>query len=140
MRYDGKTSTQILSNCENLLQEYRGSLKRLHREARDSDDLESRLVNFYGIGPITANIFLRELRPYWKKSNPEPLPLVNRIAKILNLNLNDYHRKGIAFTRIEAGLIRMRREFRLMGKHPRGIASPNAIRTRGGESDDPRRG
>lgn len=112
VRYDGKTSTQILRNCENLIHEYKGSLKRLHREARDSKDLEMKLRNFYGIGPITVNIFLRELRPFWEKSDPEPLPLVKRIATILDVNLNDFDRKSITFTRIEAGLIRMRPQFK----------------------------
>lgn len=111
VRYDGKTSTQILRNCENLI-EYRGSLKTLHKEARDAKDLELKLRNFYGIGPITANIFLRELRPFWEKSDPEPSPLVKRIATILDVNLNDFDRKSITFTRIEAGLIRMRRQFK----------------------------
>jgi endonuclease III len=112
VRYDGKTSTQILRNCENLIHEYKGSLKALHREARDSRDLEMKLTNFYGIGPITVNIFLRELRPFWEKSDPEPSPLVKRIATILDINLNKFDRKSITFTRIEAGLIRMRREFK----------------------------
>ena len=112
VRYDGKTSTQILRNCENLIDEYRGSLKTLHKEARDAKDLELKLRNFYGIGPITANIFLRELRPFWEKSDPEPSPLVKRIATILDVNLNDFDRKSITFTRIEAGLIRMRRQFK----------------------------
>jgi hypothetical protein len=112
VRYDGKTSTQILRNCENLIQEYKGSLKALHREARDSRDLEAKLRNFYGVGPITINIFLRELRAIWEKSDPEPSPLVKRIATILDVNLNKFDRKSMTFTRIEAGLIRMRRQFK----------------------------
>lgn len=112
VRYDGKTSTQILRNCENLIDDCEGSLRKLHKEAKDSKDLEMKLRNFYGVGPITVNIFLRELRPFWQKSDPEPLPLVKRIANILNVNLNDFDRKSMTFTRIEAGLIRMRRQFR----------------------------
>jgi hypothetical protein len=38
------------------------------------------LLDFYGVGEVTANIFLRELRPYWKKADPEPLPIVRRLA------------------------------------------------------------
>jgi len=70
VRYDEKTSTKFLRICERLLKEYKGSLKNLHKKAKNSKDLEDKLINFYGIGPITANIFLRELRPFWKKSNP----------------------------------------------------------------------
>jgi len=108
VRYDGKTSTQILRNCETLLQEYRGSLKELHKEAKNSKDLEDKLTNFYGIGPITTNIFLRELRPFWEKANPEPLPIVKKIAQKYEINLDTHNRKSMAFVRIEAGLIRLR--------------------------------
>jgi hypothetical protein len=110
VRYDGKTSTRILRNCETLLQDYDGSLLTLHKKAHNNEDLERMLTDFYGIGPVTANIFLRELRPYWKKSNPEPLPNVCRIAQNCGINLDRYDRKTITFTRIEAGLLRLRRE------------------------------
>lgn len=110
VRYDGKTSTQVLSNSETLIREYGGSLNRLHKEARDKKDLEERLLRFHGVGPVTVNIFLRELRPYWKKADPDPLPVVKRLARKLKINLSEYNRKTIAFTRLEAGLIRMRKE------------------------------
>ncbi len=110
VRYDEKTSAQILRNCEALLQKYRGSLKELHKEAQNSKDLENRLTSFYGIGPITTNIFLRELRPFWEKANPEPLPIVKKIAQKYKINLGKYNRKSMAFIRIEAGLIRLRKE------------------------------
>ncbi|MEA2087554.1 MAG: DNA methylase [Candidatus Caldatribacteriota bacterium] len=110
VRYDEKTSTQILRNCEALLQKYRGSLKELHKEAQNSKDLENRLTSFYGIGPITTNIFLRELRPFWEKTNPEPLPIVKEIAQKYGINLDKYNKKTMAFIRIEAGLIRLRKE------------------------------
>lgn len=110
VRYDGMTSTQILRNCETLMREYDASLKKLHETARDSVDLENKLKNFYRIGPVTANIFLRELRPFWEKSNPEPLPIVKKIAKKLKINLDRYNRKSIDFARIEAGLIRLKKK------------------------------
>jgi endonuclease III len=73
VRYDGRKSTQVLRDCERLLTDYRGSLRRLHDAARDARDLEAMLLTFYGVGPVTVNIFLRELRPYWGKADPEPL-------------------------------------------------------------------
>lgn len=112
IRYDEKTSTQILRNCETLIKEYEGSLKKLHKEAKNNEDLEVKLTNFHGIGPITANIFLRELRPFWKKSNPEPLPIVKKIAQKYGIDLSNYKRKSILFTRIEAGLIRLRKNLK----------------------------
>lgn len=109
VRYDFKTSTKILKICETLIREYDGSLKKLHETSKDRKDLENRLLHFYGIGPVTANIFLRELRPYWEKADPEPLPVVKKIAKQLGIDLEKYKRKSLLFTRIEAGLIRLRR-------------------------------
>lgn len=110
VRYDEKTSTKMLKICEKLLNDYRGSLRRLHERSLDSSDLEARLMEFYGIGPVTTNIFLRELRPFWKKSNPHPLPVVKELARRYGINLDHYNRKSITFVRIEAGLIRLRRE------------------------------
>ena len=109
VRYDEKTSTQVLKNCETLFKEYRGSLIELHKEAKNTQDLENRLIKFYGIGAITANIFLRELRPFWEKANPEPLARVREIAQKYQIDLDKYNRKSMGFIRIEAGLIRLRK-------------------------------
>jgi 3-methyladenine DNA glycosylase/8-oxoguanine DNA glycosylase len=109
-RYDGKTSTQILRNCESLRKDYGWSLKKLNKMAKDNEDLEKKLIAFYGVGPTTANIFLRELRPFWTKADPEPLPLVKKIASRYRINLKKHDRKSITFVRIEAGLIRLRRK------------------------------
>jgi hypothetical protein len=53
---------------------------------------------------------LRELRPFWAKADPDPLPVVERLAKHLSIDLNRYRRKSTAFTRVEAELIRRRRQ------------------------------
>ena len=113
VRYDHKTATKILRNCTMLQGQYHGSLRQLHASARDCRDLETRLDLFYGIGPITVNIFLRELRPWWAKSDPEPLPCVKAAARLLGIPLGGYRRKSLAFVRLEAGLIRHRRELTL---------------------------
>lgn len=110
VRYDGRKSRQVIQDCEKLLKDYQGSLKRLHREATDAADLEARMQAFYGVGPVTANIFLRELRPFWKKANPEPLPVVFEMAAQLDIRLDDFKRNSLTFCRIEAGLIRHRRQ------------------------------
>ena len=108
VRYDESKSHKILSACRMLLDLYGGSLSRLHQVARDSSDLEARLLDFYGVGPVTVNIFLRELRPYWTKANPAPLPLVRRLARRLGIDLDSHDRKSVTFTRLEAGLVRLR--------------------------------
>lgn len=109
VRYDGRKSMQVLDDCQTLIADYGGSLIRLHKEAADPRDLENRLLAFYGVGPVTVNIFLRELRPYWRKADPEPLPVVNELAQRLGLELDALNRKTVAFTRVEAGLIRLRK-------------------------------
>ncbi len=112
VRYDGRKSTQILRDCEMLLQNYQGSLKKLHDTSRDNADLEARLLAFYGVGPVTVNIFLRELRPYWRKADPMPLPIVHDMAKRVGVDLDRFNRKTVTFTRIEAGLIRLKRQLK----------------------------
>jgi len=109
VRYDFKTSTKILKICNTLISEYDGSLKKLHKISKDEKDLENRVLNFYGIGPVTVNIFLRELRPFWKKADPDPLPIVRNMAKKFGISLNRFNRKSLTFARIEVGLIRLRR-------------------------------
>jgi hypothetical protein len=101
-----------LRDCRTLVDEYQGSLWRLHETALDKSDLEARLLAFHGVGPVTANIFLRELRPFWPKADPSPLPVVLTVAKSLGIDLGRYRRTTLTFVRIEAGLIRMRREYR----------------------------
>jgi len=109
VRYDEKTSREVLRNCEMLIGEYGGSLNRLHWEARDARDLDARLLRFYGVGPVTVNIFLREMRPYWTKADPEPMAAVLEVAAAHAIDLAAVKRKSVAFTRIEAGLVRLRK-------------------------------
>jgi hypothetical protein len=109
VRYDEKTSREILRNCDMLVKDYGGRLNRLHRTATDSGDLERRLDDFYGVGPVTVNIFLRELRPFWSKADPEPLPAVVTLAAHHGIDLSRFRRKSLDFIRVEAGLVRMRK-------------------------------
>lgn len=112
VRYDGRKSTQVLRDCEMLIADYGGSLTRLHDAARDERDLEERLFAFYGVGPVTVNIFLRELRPLWAKADPAPLPAVGMLAKDFAIDLRRYKRKSLTFVRVEAGLLRHRHDLR----------------------------
>ncbi|MEJ2565420.1 MAG: hypothetical protein P8164_08495 [Gammaproteobacteria bacterium] len=112
VRYDGRKSTQILRDCERLVAEYGGRLTGVHDAAANAADLEDRLLAFYGVGPVTTNIFLRELRPYWKKADPAPLPVAYRVARQLKLDLDRYDRKTMRFIRLEAGLMHLRGQLR----------------------------
>lgn len=123
VRYDGRKSRQILRDCEALLDEYGGRLDRLHQAAADPADLEARLLRFYGVGPVTANIFLREMRPFWAKADPEPLPAVRQLAEAWGVDLDRRRRGGMTFARIEAGLVRASHALRRSGR-PRASAAP----------------
>lgn len=112
VRYDGRKSEQVLRVCRSVVESYGGRLSRLHDDAHDSRDLEARLLELYGVGPVTMNIFLRELRPFWPKADPEPLAQVTRFGRELGVDLSRYRRKTLTFVRIEAGLIRLSHEHR----------------------------
>lgn len=112
VRYDGRKSAQILRDCEQLMTEHRGSLTSLHASAMDGRDLEEKLLSFFGIGPVTVNIFLRELRPVWRHADPAPLPVVGELAEGLGFDLAAHDRKSAVFARIEAGLIRGRKRLK----------------------------
>ncbi|MEM4366422.1 MAG: hypothetical protein QXN46_02420, partial [Candidatus Woesearchaeota archaeon] len=105
VRYDFSTATKLLEVMQKLQKDYAGSLWKLHESAADSADLEKRLMDFKGIGPVTTNIFLRELRAVWPKADPEPLPAVKEMARKLKIKLPK-NRKADTFIRIEASLIR----------------------------------
>ena len=60
-RYDFSTATFLLGIARDLKEKY-GNLERLHIESVTATDLESRLQEFKGVGPVGVNIFLRELR------------------------------------------------------------------------------
>jgi len=109
VRYDESKSRKILGACRMLVELYGGRLSRLHAAACDDRDLERRLLDFYGVGPVTVNIFLRELRPYWRKADPVPLPFVRALAQRMGIDLDQRDRKSLDFARLEAGLVRLRR-------------------------------
>jgi endonuclease III len=71
-RYDFKTATKLLEVMQVLNDVYGGDLNILHEKARDPEDLESKLMEFKGVGPVTVNIFLREMRGIWEKSQSLP--------------------------------------------------------------------
>ncbi len=101
-RYDFKTATKLLKIMGSLQEQYRESLERLHAVAADCPDLEQRLQALApGIGPATANIFLRELRGVWAKANPHLSPLAQLAGEHLGL-LPPGLSPGEALTALEA--------------------------------------
>ncbi|WP_175409633.1 endonuclease [Streptomyces sp. TRM64462] len=70
-RYDERTSTQLGKAAELVLEEYRGDLRRMHKEAGgDPGRLRRLLQEVPGIGPAGADIFLREAQAVWPDLAP----------------------------------------------------------------------
>ena len=72
-RYDERTSTQLGGLAHVVLEVFGGDLRRLHEQ---TDDLESDLQQFNGIGPAGAAIFCREVQGVWT----DLAPYVDRLA------------------------------------------------------------
>ncbi|RDI63250.1 endonuclease [Nocardia pseudobrasiliensis] len=70
-RYDESTASRLGANASYLLDNYHGDLRGLADEAeRDSARLAQLLQNFQGIGPVGADIFLREAQGVWDWIGP----------------------------------------------------------------------
>ena len=83
-RYDFKTATKLLDVNRTLVEQYKGDLNALHADAADASDLAQRLNQLgKGVGDITVNIFLRELRGIWMLADPVPTERVIRAAREL---------------------------------------------------------
>ncbi len=83
-RYDYKTATKLLAVSQTLLDRYAGNLNQLHAAASNDDDLEQRIMSLgKGVGPVTLQIFLRELRGRWSKATPLLAQLAFDAAQVL---------------------------------------------------------
>lgn len=97
VRYDFKTATKLLEESGNLMEHYAGDLNVLHQAAGNPGDLEQRIKSLgKGIGEVTANIFLREMRGIWNKAEPVPSELVLAAAKGLGLIPGDVADRRLA--------------------------------------------
>jgi endonuclease III len=105
VRYDFSTASNLLEVMGSLKERY-GSLENLYTQAKDSQDLEKKLLEFKGVGPATINIFLRELKPVWEKAKPQLSPLAKEVAARLRLE-----EKELGFPDLESSLVRLKLEF-----------------------------
>jgi len=93
VRYDYKTADKFLEVMGNLKKEYNGDLNLLHDKSAGARDLEERLKNLgKGIGDVTVNIFLRELRGVWKKNRVKGYGFPNFETALLRIG-KDYCRR-----------------------------------------------
>lgn len=61
VRYDFSTATKLQETCQRLKKEY-STFSNLLKSAKSAKDLKGKLLSFKGIGPVTADILLRDLR------------------------------------------------------------------------------
>ena len=122
VRYDGMTADYMLEICKKLVDDYGGRVEKLDDLSNSPRDLEKRLLEFKGIGPVTASIFLRELRGIWKNADPFPTSIEVLAARKLGITrsrkrekvLDDMKRfwernkvRGYDFRNFEAMLVRV---------------------------------
>jgi endonuclease III len=62
VRYDFSTATKLLDVCKALTEHY-GTITNLLKQSQTIDELSSWLQKLKGVGPKTADIFLRDMKP-----------------------------------------------------------------------------
>ena len=103
VRYDFSTATKLLDISQTLKDKY-GSLENLYNQSSDTRDLARRLQEFKGIGAVTTQIFLRELRGVWQIS----LEVSSKAKSVAeNLDINPHEFEGEQLSRVEAALVKL---------------------------------
>jgi endonuclease III len=59
-RYDEVTARALQTCMAQLIDNYEGSLMLMYERSYNEDEFRKRLQEFYGVGPKTAEIFMRE--------------------------------------------------------------------------------
>lgn len=103
VRYDFSTATKLLELSQTLKDNY-GSLENLYSQSSDTKDLARRLQEFKGIGAVTAQIFLRELRGVWQISL-DVSSKAKSVAETLDINLHEF--EGEQLSRVETALVKL---------------------------------
>jgi len=67
VRYDFSTATKLLEICGELKRRY-GNVTKLIERSQTPSELFAKLQEFKNVGPVTARIFVREMRPYWRSA------------------------------------------------------------------------
>jgi endonuclease III len=119
-RYDNVTADYVKGIAQRLLTKYDGDIRRLDKISKNPQDLEEQLQKFRGVGPVTTNIFLRELRGIWQNADPDLTEIERRATQNLNffnnkkcslVQLKQFWQEnritGYDFRHLEAALIRL---------------------------------
>ncbi|MBA2116429.1 hypothetical protein [Bremerella alba] len=111
-RFDKQGSTQLGQTADFLLKRYYGDLRQLRAEARHDVGQEKRLLQqFQGVGPVGAEIFLREVQGLWGEVYPFADAKVTDAAKKLELPSDPQRLARLVqrsdFPRLVAGILRV---------------------------------
>jgi endonuclease III len=131
VRYDFSTASRLLAIMAALTRLYGGDLNHLHEQARNNTDLERLLKELgKGIGDVTVNIFLRELRTDWPKARPDLSPLAllasghlglvgpgEESLVVLERLWSKHSVAGRDFCDLEAALVRLGKDYCRKGRH-----------------------
>lgn len=66
-RYDEVTSRALRICMEQLIRDYEGSLILMCESSADEEEFSKRLQKLYGVGPKTAEIFMRETEEFFAR-------------------------------------------------------------------------
>ena len=66
-RYQHVMAHALKTAMKQLVDFYEGSLQQMIEESFDEDELSKRLQKLYGVGPKTAEIFMRETEEYFAR-------------------------------------------------------------------------
>ncbi|MFK3979858.1 hypothetical protein ACI2K4_05685 [Micromonospora sp. NPDC050397] len=111
-RYDERTATMLAEGAKLCLDRWHGDLRRLHDEANgDPPALRRLLMEFPGIGPTGAEIFLREVQAVWPGLRPYTDRRVGTGAQRLGLPASADKLSGLTrgadFARLASALVRV---------------------------------
>jgi hypothetical protein len=67
VRYDFSTATKLLEISRELKRRY-GNVSNLVAQSKTPRELSVKLQEFKNVGPVTARVFLREVRTHWSSS------------------------------------------------------------------------
>ena len=86
---------------------------KLYAHSRNTEELKGKLMEFKGIGEVTSQIFLRELRGVWKIDVPVSIKAAE-MAERMNIDLEEF--EGEKLTRIEDALVKLYLRYGKKGK------------------------
>lgn len=113
-RYDERTATMLGDGADLLLERWGGDLRRVRAEAEgEAARIRDLLMAFPGIGPMGADIFLREVQAVWPQVAPYVDERVKRETKAVGLPSTARALDGLVastseLVRLESALMRAR--------------------------------